>query len=112
MPRAMALVALIATVGTVSAEGRKFVGTWHGISNAIVYTKIVVHDEKNITYCYVQSCRQQACWDWTIEGSTNGAFAYENVSGRWEFKRIDADSIEGAFTNAAGETSLAFYDPE
>lgn len=111
MLRLLAVFTALLTAGQALADDQKFVGTWHGISAAL-YTKLVIHDDKNITYCYVQSCRQQACWEWTIEGSTNADFSYQNELGRWEFSRADADTIEGEFTNAGGETSMALYGPE
>ncbi|MEM9439026.1 MAG: hypothetical protein AAGA73_01125 [Pseudomonadota bacterium] len=93
------------------ATDRKFSGTWQSINGRTTYTVMVVHDEKTITYCYVQSCRQHDCWTWDIEGTTEGVFTYENYAGFWEFERLEEDVIEGTYTNPAGDTSFVFYNP-
>ena len=103
---------LISVIGNGAlAADSKFSGTWQSITGRTTYTVMVVHDEKNITYCYVQSCRQQDCWEWTVKGTTHGAFTYENHAGLWEFERVEDDVIEGAYTNPAGDTSFVFYSP-
>jgi len=97
--------------GVTLAADRKFSGTWQSITGRTTYTVMVVHDEKTITYCYVQSCRQRDCWKWNIEGTTEGMFTYENYAGIWEFERLDDDMIEGTYTNPAGDPSFVYYNP-
>ena len=108
---AAAALLFAAVPSTVVAKNAKFVGIWEGISGP-VYTKLIIHPDETVTYCYVQSCRQQGCWKLDYQGSVATAFHYANDLGAWEFKRIGAQAIEGKFTNLAGNSSHALYRPE
>ena len=114
--RLYCLSAALATLMAVSAlaanDDLKFVGTWDGISSTPIYTKLIFHPDTTTTYCYVQNCRQQECWQMAFEGSTEGVFWHSSTAGDWEFTRISVDEIRGTFTNAAGEISRVTLEPE
>ena len=110
--RATALAMMLAALPSgLAAENIKYVGTWEGISGPI-YTKLIFHPDESVTYCYVQSCHQQACWKMDYEGSPATRFTYANDLGAWEFERIGSQAIRGRFTNLAGGTAIADYGPE
>ena len=110
--RATALTMMLAALPSgLAAENINFVGTWEGISGPI-YTKLIFHPDDSVTYCYVQSCHQQACWKMDYEGSPATRFTYANDLGAWEFERIGSQAIRGRFTNLAGGTAIADYGPE
>lgn len=94
------------------AEDSNFTGTWQSISGQSTFTKPVVHDAHTVTYCYVQSCRQQDCWKWQISGDTNSTFTYEYYTGNYEFTRLGDNELEVEYTNPSGDLSFAFYNPQ
>ena len=110
---ALTIIALLlaAMPSGLAAKSINFVGTWEGISGAI-YTKLLFHPDETFTYCYVQSCLQQACWKMDYQGNLSATFTYANDLGAWEFERIDDQSIRGKFTNLGGGTAFATYRPE
>ncbi len=110
--RVAALAMMLAALpSSLAAESIKFVGTWDGISGPI-YTKLIFHSDESLTYCYVQSCHQQACWKMDYEGSPATRFTYANDLGAWEFERVGEQAIRGRFTNLAGGTAIAHYGPQ
>jgi len=96
----------------VYATDKSLVGVWSDDVGTEIYTKLVIHDAHNVTYCYVQSCHQMECSKWVVEGSTDGAFSHQSELGKWQFVRTSQDSVDGRFTPAAGTTALVTYSPE
>lgn len=111
-PMGMAVASIIALVLPAMGADNSFVGVWADPGGTETYTKIVVHDSKRITYCYVQSCRQMECSEWAVDGSTDGVFSHRSELGEWQFSRVSADTIDGRFTTTTGSSSTVTYSPE
>lgn len=97
---------------SVFAGDAKFVGTWEGIPGHDLYTKLILHEDSSVTYCDVQSCRQINCWKMDYQGSTDGKFSYQNLSGTWEFERLNEEEISGKYTNPEGGGAVVLYEPQ
>lgn len=94
------------------AKDEKFVGVWEGNFATPLYTKLVFHKDKSLTYCDVMSCRQINCMKMDFTGSPDGKMSYRDDGGSWEFERISDEEIEGKYTNPEGDVALAIYEPE
>lgn len=95
-----------------AADDNGLGGIWQGTDGPTSYTRLLVKDESNVTYCYMQSCHELACSDWQVTGNTNGQFEYSNAMGKWNFTRVSPEKIEGAYKNVGGDIFHVSYEPE
>ena len=105
-------VAASLSLSTAVIADDKFVGVWEGPYATPVYTKLVFHDDQSLTYCDVMSCRQVNCFKMNVSGSLNSEFFYEDDTGKWTFAWLNDEEIEASFTNAEGDVSTSYYEPE
>ena len=109
---AAAFAATMLLSANARAEDRKFTGTWDGFAGVPVYSKLVFHDDGQLTYCNVQNCRNVSCFKMAYKGSLDTKFSYADDLRSWKFEWTDPNRILGEFTNLEGETAFAWYTPE
>ena len=95
-----------------AAEDDGLGGIWQGANGPTSYTRLIVRNGSNVTYCYMTSCHELDCSDWQVEGDTNGIFSHSSALGSWNFTRIGPTKIEGVFRNVGGDTFHVSYEPE
>lgn len=111
-PRIILLLAATIISMPAMAKDAKFVGVWEGNFGTPIYTKLVFHEDKTLTYCEVSSCHYVNCKTMEYSGSLLDKFTYEDSTGKYEFQRISKEEIEAKFVHSAGDVSLAYYEPE
>ena len=94
------------------AKDKKFVGVWEGKFGTPIYTKLVFHKDKSLTYCDVSSCQYVNCMKMDFKGSLGTKFSYKDGTGKYEFKRVSEEEIEATYENTTGDISTALYEPE
>lgn len=108
----IAILMLVTVTGITSAKEPKFVATWEGPYATPIYTKIVFHKDKSLTYCEVSSCRDVNCGKMSYAGSLQSKFTYEDNLGRYEFEWTGDEEITAKYINPLGDISSAVYEPE